>query len=143
MGQNERTANYGTSVESCSDSSHSAPAVKLRISPSAAYNDRKGILPKNVDNFFEKMGVKKRLAMQTAQKNIYLTYEIREGRHSLCLPSLSAEKRNKLRLSMARKRLSRPLTGAACFAIFRDEFIGDDALIFLCGAISVAATNIV
>lgn len=75
MGQNERTANYGTSVESCSDSSHSAPAVKLRISPSAAYNDRKGILPKNVDNFFEKMGVKKRLAMQTAQKNIYLTYE--------------------------------------------------------------------
>jgi hypothetical protein len=44
---------------------------------------------------------------------------------------------------MARKRLSRPLTGAACFAIFRDEFIGDDALIFLCGAISVAATNIV
>ena len=75
MGRNERTANYGTSVESCSDSSHSAPAVKLRISPSAAYNDRKGILPKNVDNFFEKMGVKKRLAMQTAQKNIYLTYE--------------------------------------------------------------------
>ena len=75
MGQNERTANYGTSVESCSDSSRSAPAVKLRISPSAAYNDRKGILPKNVDNFFEKMGVKKRLAMQTAQKNIYLTYE--------------------------------------------------------------------
>ena len=68
MGQNERTANYGTSVESCSDSSHSAPAVKLRISPSAAYNDRKGILPKNVDTFFEKMGVKKRLAMQTAQK---------------------------------------------------------------------------
>ena len=68
MGRNERTANYGTSVESCSDSSHSAPAVKLRISPSAAYNDRKGILPKNVDNFFEKMGVKKRLAMQTAQK---------------------------------------------------------------------------
>ena len=58
-----------------SDSSRSAPAVKLRISPSAAYNDRKGILPKNVDNFFEKMGVKKRLAMQTAQKNIYLTYE--------------------------------------------------------------------
>ena len=75
MGQNERTANYGTSVESCSDNSRSAPAVKLRISPSAAYNDRKGILPKNVDNFFEKMGVKKRLAMQTAQKNIYLTYE--------------------------------------------------------------------
>ena len=75
MGRNERTANYGTSVESCSDSSRSAPAVKLRISPSAAYNDRKGILPKNVDNFFEKMGVKKRLAMQTAQKNIYLTYE--------------------------------------------------------------------
>ncbi len=74
MGQNERTANYGTSVESCSDNSRSAPAVKLRISPSAAYNDRKGILPKNVDNFFEKMGVKKRLAMQTAQKNIYLTY---------------------------------------------------------------------
>ena len=70
MGQNERTANYGTSVESCSDSSRSAPAVKLRISPSAAYNDRKGILPKNVDNFFEKMGVKKRLAMQTVQKNI-------------------------------------------------------------------------
>ena len=65
MGQNERTANYGTSVESCSDNSRSAPAVKLRISPSAAYNDRKGILPKNVDNFFEKMGVKKRLAMQT------------------------------------------------------------------------------
>lgn len=30
---------------------------------------------------------------------------------------------------MARKRLSRPLTGAACFAIFRDESIGDDALI--------------
>ena len=26
-----------------------------------------------------------------------------------------------LRLSMARKRLSRPLTGAACFAIFRHE----------------------
>ena len=75
MGRNERTANYGTSVESCSDNSRSAPAVKLRISPSAAYNDRKGILPKNVDNFFEKMGVKKRLAMQTAQKNIYLTYE--------------------------------------------------------------------
>lgn len=69
--------------------------------------------------------------------------EIREGRHSLCLPSLSAEKRNRLRLSMARKRLSRPLTGAACFAIFRDESIGDDALIFLCGTISVAATNIV
>ena len=90
MGQNERTANYGTSVESCSDSSHSAPAVKLRISPSAAYNDRKGILPKNVDNFFEKMGVKKRLAMQTAQKNIYLTYEK---------------------------------------STFRDESIGDDALI--------------
>ena len=38
MGQNERTANYGTSVESCSDNSRSAPAVKLRISPSAAYN---------------------------------------------------------------------------------------------------------
>ena len=75
QGQNERKANFGTAVESCSDSSHSAPAVKLRISPSAAYNDRKGILPKNVDNFFEKMGVKKRLAMQTAQKNIYLTYE--------------------------------------------------------------------
>ena len=68
QGQNERKANFGTAVESCSDSSHSAPAVKLRISPSAAYNDRKGILPKNVDNFFEKMGVKKRLAMQTAQK---------------------------------------------------------------------------
>ena len=48
-----------------------------------------------------------------------------------------------LRLSMARKRLSRPLTGAACFAIFRDESIGDDALIFLCGTISVAATDIV
>ena len=126
MGQNERTANYGTSVESCSDSSHSAPAVKLRISPSAAYNDRKGILPKNVDNFFEKMGVKKRLAMQTAQKT-YTWFmrnqpEIREGRRSLCLPSLSAEKRNRLRLSMARKRLSRPLTGAACFAIFRHEW---------------------
>ena len=75
QGQNERKANFGTAVESCSDSSHSAPAVKLRISPSAAYNDRKGILPKNVDNFFKKMGVKKRLAMQTAQKNIYLTYE--------------------------------------------------------------------
>ena len=74
-GQNRRYADFGTVVESCSDSSHSAPAVKLRISPSAAYNDRKGILPKNVDNFFEKMGVKKRLAMQTAQKNIYLTYE--------------------------------------------------------------------
>ena len=69
--------------------------------------------------------------------------EIRAGRHSLCLPVLSAEKRNRLRLSMAHKRLSRPLTGAACFAIFRDEFIGDDALIFLCGAISVAATDIV
>ena len=67
-GQNRRYADFGTVVESCSDSSHSAPAVKLRISPSAAYNDRKGILPKNVDNFFEKMGVKKRLAMQTAQK---------------------------------------------------------------------------
>lgn len=74
-GQNRRYADFGTVVESCSDSSRSAPAVKLRISPSAAYNDRKGILPKNVDNFFEKMGVKKRLAMQTAQKNIYLTYE--------------------------------------------------------------------
>ena len=74
-GQNRRYADFGTVVESCSDSSHSAPAVKLRISPSAAYNDRKGILPKNVDNFFKKMGVKKRLAMQTAQKNIYLTYE--------------------------------------------------------------------
>ena len=74
-GQNRRYADFGTVVESCSDSSHSAPAVKLRISPSAAYNDRKGILPKNVDNLFEKMGVKKRLAMQTAQKNIYLTYE--------------------------------------------------------------------
>ena len=74
-GKNKRRANFGTSVESCSDNSRSAPAVKLRISPSAAYNDRKGILPKNVDNFFEKMGVKKRLAMQTAQKNIYLTYE--------------------------------------------------------------------
>ena len=74
-GQNRRYADFGTVVESCSDSSHSAPAVKLRISPSAAYNDRKGILPKNVDNFFEKMSVKKRLAMQTAQKNIYLTYE--------------------------------------------------------------------
>jgi hypothetical protein len=83
MGQNERTANYGTSVESCSDNSRSAPAVKMRISPSAAYNDRKGILPKNVDKFFEKMGVKKRLAMQTAQKNICLTYEkstLRSGR---------------------------------------------------------------
>ncbi len=44
---------------------------------------------------------------------------------------------------LARERLSRPLTDAACFAIFRDEFIGDDALIFLCGAISVAATDIV
>ena len=75
QGQNERKANFGTAVESCSDNSRSATAVKLRISPSAAYNDRKGILPKNVDNFFEKMGVKKRLAMQTAQKNIYLTYE--------------------------------------------------------------------
>lgn len=74
-GTNERKAKFGTLVDTCSDSSHSAPAVKLRISPSAAYNDRKGILPKNVDNFFEKMGVKKRLAMQTAQKNIYLTYE--------------------------------------------------------------------
>lgn len=48
--------------------------------------------------------------------------EIRAGRHSLCLPVLSSEKRNRLRLSMARKRLSRPLTGAACFAIFRDEW---------------------
>jgi hypothetical protein len=47
--------------------------------------------------------------------------EIRAGMHSLRLPALSAEKRNKLRLSMARKRLSRPLTGAACFDIFRDE----------------------
>ena len=70
-----RTASYVVLTECCSDNSRSAPAVKLRISPSAAYNDRKGILPKNVDNFFEKMGVKKRLAMQTAQKNIYLTYE--------------------------------------------------------------------
>jgi len=68
QGQNERKANFGTSVESCSDNSRSAPAVKLRISPSAAYNDRKGILPKIVDKFFEKMGVKKRLAMQTVQK---------------------------------------------------------------------------
>ena len=58
MGQNERTANYGTSVESCSDNSRSAPAVKLRISPSAAYNDGKRILPRIVDRFFEKMGVK-------------------------------------------------------------------------------------
>jgi len=68
MGQSERTANYGTSVESCSDSSHSAPAVKLRISPSAAYNDRKGILPKNVDNFFEKMGVKNGLPCKPLKK---------------------------------------------------------------------------
>ena len=58
-GQNRRYADFGTVVESCSDSSHSAPAVKLRISPSAAYNDRKGILPKNVDNFFEKNGREK------------------------------------------------------------------------------------
>ena len=124
-GQKVRTVNYVMLTEYCSDNSRSAPAVKLRISPSAAYNDRKGILPKNVDNFFEKMGVKKRLAMQTAQKT-YTRFmrnqpEIREGRRSLCLPSLSAEKRNRLRLSMARKRLSRPLTGAACFAIFRHE----------------------
>ena len=47
--------------------------------------------------------------------------EIKVARHSLCLPTLSAEKRSRLRLSMARKRLSRPLTGAVCFAIFRDE----------------------
>src|SRR5690606_34197028 len=37
MGQNERTANYGTSVESCSDNSRSAPAVKILISPSTTY----------------------------------------------------------------------------------------------------------
>ena len=54
MGQNERTANYGTSVESCSDNSRSAPAVKLRISPSTTYNDGNRILPKIADNFFEK-----------------------------------------------------------------------------------------
>jgi hypothetical protein len=54
MGQNERTANYGTSVESCSDNSRSAPAVKLRISPSAAYNDRNRILPKIADKFLKK-----------------------------------------------------------------------------------------
>ena len=37
MGQNERTANYGTSVESCSDNSRSATAVKPVISPSTTY----------------------------------------------------------------------------------------------------------
>ena len=37
MGQNERTANYGTSVESCSDNSRSATAVKPLISPSTTY----------------------------------------------------------------------------------------------------------
>ena len=47
MGQNERTANYGTSVESCSDSSRSAPAVKLLISPSTTYKAGKARFAKD------------------------------------------------------------------------------------------------
>ena len=46
LGHNERAANYGTLVESCSGNSRSAPTIKLRISPSAACNDGKRILPK-------------------------------------------------------------------------------------------------
>ena len=68
------------------------------------------------------------------------------GQVPLALPVLVTAQRTHAGQSMAARfapRLSRPLTGAACFAFFRDEFIGDDALIFLCGAISVAATNIV
>ena len=57
MGHNERTANYGTLVESCSGNSRSAPTEKLRISPSAACNDGKRILPKIWDRFLKK-GVK-------------------------------------------------------------------------------------
>ena len=57
MGHNERTANYGTLVESCSGNSRSAPTIKLRISPSAACNDGKRILSKIWDRFLKK-GVK-------------------------------------------------------------------------------------
>ena len=37
LGQKVRTVNYVVLTECCSDNSRSAPAVKLRISPSAAY----------------------------------------------------------------------------------------------------------
>ncbi|BDF58934.1 hypothetical protein CE91St36_17510 [Christensenellaceae bacterium] len=47
MGQNERTANYGTSVESCSDSSRSAPAVKPLISPATTYKARQARFAKD------------------------------------------------------------------------------------------------
>ena len=57
LGHNERTANYGISVESYSGNSRSAPTIKLRISPSAACNDGKRILPKIWDRFLKK-GVK-------------------------------------------------------------------------------------
>lgn len=37
MGQNERTANYGTSVESCSDNSRSPSAAAWCVSPFTHY----------------------------------------------------------------------------------------------------------